>query len=595
MRYSLILGMKKRSFCKIYSYKQATTHGKERNLSKRCQGSCSFAHESGYEWRWVDTCCIDKTSSAELSEAINSMFRWYVQSHVCFAYLSDVQVDHSEPAKLDGFETSRWHKRGWTLQELLAPERVEFYDLNWNQIGTRPSLRERISKITGIRAGVLIRKFDAEASQHKYCVAEKMSWAANRETTRVEDLAYCLLGIFNVNMPLLYGEGQRAFERLQFQILAETEDLTLFAWKSPREFAENLSLTISKFFKYGPLFARSPSDFQEFIVESPGKFTYQSLHAVSYERVWEELRMIGSNSIKIKSGIFVLEPPAKRLDTLALSIAIIPDSKTSSALAILCKFRRQKADASTREYLCLPVCLLEDPTLYARNGLPRRAELRLSSSNVRLQRISIRLQPEYVLGSDWEPVPEKATAVILSLQGPGSSPTQIFGNDYGFAPYTTVLLRHGLNEHLVLYGQYTTGRGASIQVIPWTIITNWEELPTFRGRVLTEADERNVGDFAQRGIGNGAHMHCTIKRRVRDWCLSHRSAMPESQFQALVSRSQDLFSLDVVVESCEGRLEWIEYLCSKEFDSIQLKNSIDESNPSPRDMLLAKPAIVDGI
>jgi Heterokaryon incompatibility protein (HET) len=129
---------------------------------KKVSGFCSLASENGYEWCWIDTCCIDKTSSAELSEAINSMFRWYADSHVCYTYLSDVKVDHAEPENLQEFDSSRWHKRGWTLQELLAPKRVEFYDVDWHQIGTRFSLRHRISRVTTIRAEILTKQFDVE-------------------------------------------------------------------------------------------------------------------------------------------------------------------------------------------------------------------------------------------------------------------------------------------------------------------------------------------------------------------------------------------------------------------------------------------------
>ncbi|KAH6847019.1 putative ankyrin repeat-containing protein [Chaetomium sp. MPI-CAGE-AT-0009] len=180
--------------------------------------TCSIAAAGGIDYVWIDTCCIDKTSSAELSEAINSMCRWYREAVVCYAYLADV------PNKK--FTQSEWFRRGWTLQELIAPSVVIFLDSGWQEIGTKSSLQPAVSKATGIPAEVLLGGNLGNTS-----VAQRMSWAARRETTVVEDLAYCLLGIFDVNMPMLYGEGVKAFIRLQEEILKVTDDLSLFVWK----------------------------------------------------------------------------------------------------------------------------------------------------------------------------------------------------------------------------------------------------------------------------------------------------------------------------------------------------------------------------
>lgn len=186
----------------------------------------------GFDYVWVDTCCIDKTSSAELSEAINSMYVWYRGADVCYVYMADV-VDtredfHSQPGLGSAFGQSRWWTRGWTLQELLAPTCLTFFDQNWREIGTKASLQELISDLTGIDAQTLL---DYDANRSLVSVAQKMSWAANRQTTRREDHAYCLLGIFGINMPLLYGEGNQAFRRLQLEILKQSTDHSLFAWK----------------------------------------------------------------------------------------------------------------------------------------------------------------------------------------------------------------------------------------------------------------------------------------------------------------------------------------------------------------------------
>jgi hypothetical protein len=168
------------------------------------------------------TVWIDKNSSAELSEAINSMFEWYRKAEVCYAYLADVPA--RQAARLySTFRRSRWFERGWTLQELLAPTTVVFYDEEWREIGTKSSLSKAISSITGISPSDMVRFADAN-------VAVKMSWASKRRTTRIEDIAYSLMGLFGVNMPLLYGEGKNAFIRLQLEIIKMSDDETIFAW-----------------------------------------------------------------------------------------------------------------------------------------------------------------------------------------------------------------------------------------------------------------------------------------------------------------------------------------------------------------------------
>ncbi|KAE9373726.1 HET-domain-containing protein, partial [Stipitochalara longipes BDJ] len=180
---------------------------------KRC---CAQARLEGWQYAWIDSCCIDKTSSAELSEAINSMYSWYNASEVCYVYLADVRGGET---LLDDLRRSEWFTRGWTLQELLAPSCVVFFDKDWNDVGTKGSLEEIISDITGISDFINFKRA---------CVAQKMSWVARRKTTRVEDMAYCLLGLFDVNMPLLYGEGENSFRRLQLEILKTSDDESIF-------------------------------------------------------------------------------------------------------------------------------------------------------------------------------------------------------------------------------------------------------------------------------------------------------------------------------------------------------------------------------
>ncbi|KFA49204.1 hypothetical protein S40293_07199 [Stachybotrys chartarum IBT 40293] len=198
--------------------------------------TCRQARANGLEYVWIDTCCIDKRSSAELSEAINSMFRWYKLAKVCYVYLADVSQASKDglgqQASVDEFSQSRWFTRGWTLQELLAPKRIIFFTQDWNIIGTMNELKTHIANITQIRPCYL----DGEPLR-KASVAERMSWASLRQTSRVEDMAYSLLGIFDINMALLYGEGEKAFQRLQREIINTYDDQTILAWDLP----ENIS------------------------------------------------------------------------------------------------------------------------------------------------------------------------------------------------------------------------------------------------------------------------------------------------------------------------------------------------------------------
>jgi hypothetical protein len=214
--------------------------------------TCDIAARK-YKYVWIDTCCIDKTSSAELSEAINSMFRWYKEAQVCYVHLADFEpVPDITPEAVrrsiinKRLASCRWFTRGWTLQELIAPHQMEFFDKEWNFIGGKRTLEAALSSITQVPPEVLQNNL----AVHTIPVARRMSWAAHRQTTRVEDLAYCLLGLFDIHMPLLYGEGSKAFLRLQEHIASELNDLSLFAWITPDAAAQ-----------YTGIFAPSPVAF----------------------------------------------------------------------------------------------------------------------------------------------------------------------------------------------------------------------------------------------------------------------------------------------------------------------------------------------
>lgn len=164
--------------------------------------------------------CIDKKSSAELSEAVNSMFQWYKDARICYAHLADVFPGDDVQA----FRRSDWFTRGWTLQELLAPDNVVFCDASWTVFGTKFDLATMISEITGIQPCYLTNRYMVPNAS----IATVMSWISLRRTTRKEDIAYCMFGIFDVNMPLLYGEAHKAFLRLQLEIVRRSRDQSIF-------------------------------------------------------------------------------------------------------------------------------------------------------------------------------------------------------------------------------------------------------------------------------------------------------------------------------------------------------------------------------
>ena len=258
------------------SYKQFRKASVPPNLPGlvKIQNFCRLANGRGFQWAWVDTCCIDKRSSAELSEAINSMFKWYERSALCYVHLADVKFSDAElclniqsekqfwqapdgwASLRERFNKSSWFKRGWTLQELLAPKHIVFYDSHWNEIGPLERFDADVANVTGIGRDYLGpgRKIYNWPS-----VAARMSWASLRQTSREEDIAYCLLGIFDINMPLLYGEGaEKAFIRLQTEIMKDSNDESLFAWTSDQIYSGLLAERPSYFANSGDIAVLMP-------------------------------------------------------------------------------------------------------------------------------------------------------------------------------------------------------------------------------------------------------------------------------------------------------------------------------------------------
>jgi hypothetical protein len=229
---------------------------------------CDRTAKDGWEWAWMDTCCIDKTNPADTQEAINAMFRWYQNAGVCYAYLEDMDVlkvvrdvDLPEDMDLDEivgsgnvadrksflhealytfFVNAKWFTRGWTLQELLAPHYLIFVDRAWRRIGTRESWALEIEEASKIETRHLtaFRPTDFNSCS----IAMRLSWASRRETTLEEDETYSLLGLFGISMPLIYGEGRwRAFNRLQRELIMVYNDDSIFAWKR-EQFSKEQSL-----------------------------------------------------------------------------------------------------------------------------------------------------------------------------------------------------------------------------------------------------------------------------------------------------------------------------------------------------------------
>lgn len=274
---------------------------------EKIRGACDQARLDGIKWMWIDTCCINKNSSTEESESINSMFNWYREAKVCYTYLSDVEKTSGggDAGIFNAIETGKpsvWFTRGWTLQELLAPVNMLFYDKDWSYLGTRAELSELLSAITGIHSTYLTGKEDFR----KACIAQKMSWMADRTTTREEDMAYSMLGIFGVTLTggPQYGEGTQAFMRLQEELLRRSTDESLFAWRMPAEVAQGGHQSWGLLAPHASWFRESKS-----IVVLPGKAT---------------LRPNGGFSIKQEGGLYASVPTWTRFERVFMLAAWFP-------------------------------------------------------------------------------------------------------------------------------------------------------------------------------------------------------------------------------------------------------------------------------
>ncbi|KAI6111557.1 hypothetical protein EDD16DRAFT_1835908 [Pisolithus croceorrhizus] len=196
---------------------------------EKVQMCCRLARQDGLDYVWIDNCCADANSRSTRSEVRISAYAWFQQAQVCYTYLGDVDGNENPRETHSQFRRSKWFGRSWTLQELLAPKHVFFFAKDWTMIGTKADLVDIVSKVTGIHKDAL------EYPERIPCfsIATRMSWARGRTSTKDEDRVYALMGLFDVNLPVVYGEGEtKTFLKLQNEIMKVTDDQSIFAWRS---------------------------------------------------------------------------------------------------------------------------------------------------------------------------------------------------------------------------------------------------------------------------------------------------------------------------------------------------------------------------
>ncbi|KAI3538376.1 hypothetical protein CABS01_08119 [Colletotrichum abscissum] len=222
-----------------------TAETKRKNGYAKIVNFCLKCRESGYEWAWADTVCIDKANYDELNFAINSMFEWYQNSEMCFAYLEDTKVPERSPFGRDQhflflgrIRDCQWFKRGWTLQELIAPRTIRFFSREWKWFMSNYQAVDDISGITSLPKNVIYQLKDSTftlqsyRSWLQYSPRSVLKWASRRTVRQTEDAAYSLLGLLNVKIDIHYGEGLKAFERLQTLLILQTGDPRCLLWEN---------------------------------------------------------------------------------------------------------------------------------------------------------------------------------------------------------------------------------------------------------------------------------------------------------------------------------------------------------------------------
>ena len=386
------------------------------HISYKIRDCCAFAAREGFEWIWIDTCCIDKTSSSELSEAINSMYAWYAAADVCYVWLHDVDDTHPSESGPASFSQSAWFTRGWTLQELLAPRYAVFLSKKWHTLGTKQTLAHRISRVTGIDEDVLFKMVDL----HEVSVARRMSWAAARRTTREEDRAYSLMGIFDVNMPTIYGEGSKAFLRLQVEILKQCPDQSIFAWGHPSIDYHALltgnvsSSTVTKELR--------DSSLRSLLAPSPAKFQHAGdISPISLDSLSELLEQpdlappeYSTTAYGMRTSFPIVDIPSLGRDP-SISMAILACQDTEGNLIVLFLNQRRSLWMSAPKYLVYqvgadlyPKALPSQSPQYHRLG-----RFQLASQNKQRFLENITVHPLYI---EYDPFNVKSP--LLSKQSP---------------------------------------------------------------------------------------------------------------------------------------------------------------------------------
>ncbi|KAH8898545.1 HET-domain-containing protein [Thozetella sp. PMI_491] len=317
-------------------------HANSEGLANRhikLAGCCRQARLDRLQYVWIDTCCIDKANSVELGEAINSMFRWYQNAAVCYAYLSDVPRGGVGPQ----FPASRWFMRGWTLQELLAPKTLVFYNVDWEPLGSKIELSSLIQEITGIPRPFL----SGWAALHEASVAQRMSWASRRITKRKEDEAYSLLGIFGISMAMIYGEGESAFKRLQEEIIKVSSDHSIFAWGLD---GSAFDAATSTGVQLGGLLAKSPAEFA-----NCGNIACRKQHTGT-----RSLFDLSNGYLRIKLPVYALH------NGLTYGLLMCgPELEDEKVVGIPLEVENAQSDKSNEEYLRPKgrLCVLLDETI----------------------------------------------------------------------------------------------------------------------------------------------------------------------------------------------------------------------------------------
>ncbi|KAF3014297.1 hypothetical protein E8E14_012209 [Neopestalotiopsis sp. 37M] len=496
----------------------------------KIEKTCEVALQEGLEYAWIDTCCIDKSSSAELSEAINSMFQWYARSEICYVFLEDCdgELDAEELA------SSRWMYRGWTLQELIAPQTVVFFDREWQRLSTRRELSEELNQLTGISREILEQdRENIDDLLETVPVCQKMSWACNRETTRVEDMAYCLMGLFGVNMPLLYGEGPKAFIRLQEEIIRHSNDLTIFAWEAdtPEDAYEYASDDLAKRRRVAEteavrgVLALSPREFGDAGMLEP------TLNAISHEYT------ITNKGIRISSiGI----QPVRDSSDFVMGLDCYDEERSLKSIFIRPigggVFVRVKPD-ELRSRSWRNGLYLDEPfttSLYLKTSVTPATLASLET----IHHGAIRL-PKMV-GESFH-----LEHIVPPLQVQGASDffiTRGYSNTVGYATYCQGLDLTRQRDLVVFFGTGNSGTNR-----PWSYVTTLKDLPGFNYELSTweenlkrhgldaqlkaklqaklwdrRHDERvcNFTDVDHQGISTNFHVRVGVKKIHPMWSLS---------------------------------------------------------------------------